>query len=67
MTPAKENTWRALNDKPPIVNSWWCYIGVHKWLRWSRPSKSSSSIYFRQECECVNCGMCKSRKVNNTV
>jgi hypothetical protein len=67
MIPSKENTWRALQDEQPIVNSWWCYIGVHKWTKWDVPTKASSSIFFKQQCECVNCGIFKERKVGNPI
>lgn len=64
MTPAEENTWRALSDAPEIVTSYWCYFGIHKWIKWSAPKKSSSSIFTRQDRHCVHCNKYQERKVD---
>ena len=64
MNAEKENTWRALQDQPPIVSSFWCRLGWHKWTKWTQIKKSSSSIYSRQERECVHCSIYQENKID---
>ena len=63
MTPEKENTFRALMDEPPLATRpVRCWLGWHKWLRWSEPKRSPSSIYVRQNRYCAACNYYDERK-----
>jgi hypothetical protein len=63
MTPEKENTFRALKDEPPLsTQPWRCMIGLHRWLKWSDPQRSSASMYIRQGRFCAACNQYDERK-----
>lgn len=75
MSPEKENTFRALKDEPLLMTSIWCRFGIHKWTRYSEPSKRGTtyvhdSLFSRpgyyaimiQEKRCVNCNIPSHRQ-----
>lgn len=63
----EENTWRALQDKTPLVESRWCQWGFHKWTKWVtlQEEKVFVAVYLgsrlHQRRECVSCGDVEGR------
>lgn len=59
----KENTFRALADKPLVVEGWLCRFGWHRWSKWSDLPPRGNSVYsavLRKVC--VNCNHTKEKK-----
>ena len=61
----KINTWRALQNLPPAVTSFWCRFKLHSWTKWSEPVTPSHSSYTRQYRYCIHCNT-QNRKVERT-
>jgi len=73
MSPEKENTFRALKDEPLLMTSFWCKFGIHKWTRYTEPTKLGTRYrvgmftptgYYHimsQEKRCVNCNITSHR------
>jgi hypothetical protein len=51
----KLNTFRALQELPPVVTSFWCRFGIHNWTKWSDVQSSNSTIWARQHRYCIHC------------
>jgi hypothetical protein len=51
----KTNTWRALQDLPPVVTSFWCRFHWHNWTKWSDVQSSNSTIWAQQHRYCIHC------------
>ena len=49
------NTWRALQELPPAVTSFWCRFNLHTWTKWSNPVQQSHSIFVSQTRCCIHC------------
>ena len=52
----QENTWRALQDEVPLVTSWLCRFGWHRWSQWSEvylPKNGANNIQ-HSHCDCCN-------------
>jgi hypothetical protein len=74
MSPEKENTFRALKDEPLLMTSHWCKFGIHKWTRYTDPTKLGTRYrvsafaptgYYSimiQEKRCVHCNIPSHRK-----
>ena len=58
-----ENTFRALKDEAPLATGRWCWLGLHKWTKWS-------SVLHRREggydidYQIRNCAHCNTFKIN---
>lgn len=58
MSVEKENTFRALADKPLLAKKQWaCMIGLHTWLPWKDPVKNRRGAYDYVE-QFRACGYC---------
>jgi len=63
MSLEAENTFRALKDLPLIeTRPIRCWLGWHKWTKYSDPRRSGGSIYIRQGRYCVACNHYHERK-----
>ena len=40
-----ENTWRSVAEKPLLVKSAWCYLGVHRWTQYNEPRQRREGVY----------------------
>lgn len=58
----KENTFRALADKPLIANRWTCRFGWHRWGHWGDPQKDIVG-HWHQARFCVDCNLYKTTRV----
>jgi len=59
----KENTFRALADKPLVVESWLCRFGWHRWSKWSDlPPRSSNTYSAVLRSVCVNCNCAREKR-----
>jgi hypothetical protein len=61
----KENTVRALQNKPLAVSSWSCRWGWHTWSRWCEPKPDSYRVYQVQESECIHCNTKKVKRLSH--
>jgi NAD-dependent dihydropyrimidine dehydrogenase PreA subunit len=52
----KENTWRALNDLPPIMN-WKCRIGWHRWTTYTIHERNHEFMVPIARSNCASCGL----------
>lgn len=52
----KENTWRALNDLPPIM-TWKCRLGWHRWTTYKIHDRALEYGVPMAKCECADCGL----------
>ena len=64
----KENTFRRLAEKPLLISSFGCYLGIHSWTRWGDPVKKLKPGYefsheIIQERSCRHCNEYSKRKV----
>ena len=62
----KVNTWRALQDLPPAVSSFWCRFNWHTWTKWSDPVTSNYSPYTKQVRYCIHCNTVETKKWQST-
>jgi len=59
----KENTFRALADKPLVVESWLCRFGWHRWSKWNDlPPRGSGQFTTVLRKTCVNCNCTREKK-----
>ncbi len=58
----KLNTFRALQELPPAVTSFWCRFNIHNWTKWGAVESSNSSIWARQHRFCVHCNTVDQKK-----
>ena len=58
-----ENTARLLADKPLLVTSRWCWVGFHKWTKWSVPKHRREGVYEidYQIRDCDSCGIIETK------
>ena len=56
----KINTWRSLQDLPPIVTSFWCRFNWHTWTKWSEVERKS--MWARQHRYCIHCNSVDQKK-----
>lgn len=64
MSVDKENTFRALADKPLLAKSqWWCAFGIHSWLPWKDPvlNKRGTWSFIEQFRRCGYCNKAERR------
>lgn len=56
MNTEQENTWRALQDEPMLIDSFLCRIRWHRWTVWSDPyiPKGGSANIQTSTCACCN-------------
>ena len=58
MSVAKENTFRALADRPLLAKKQWlCAFGIHTWMPWIDPVKNRRGAYDYIE-QFRACGYC---------
>lgn len=58
MNVDKENTFRALSEKPLLARKQWkCACGLHTWLPWKDPIKNRRGTYDYIE-QYRACGFC---------
>lgn len=63
MSLEAENTFRALQNQPLVeTRPIRCWLGWHKWTKYSDPRRSGGSIYIRQGRYCVACNHYHERK-----
>lgn len=69
MDAEKENTFRVLRDQEPLVTSFWCKFGLHRWTKWKQHSMGSVKFFYRHfgrhhvfERQCVHCNYVSRRK-----
>jgi hypothetical protein len=60
----KTNTWRALQELPPAVTSFWCRFNLHSWTKWSEPVSPGHSAFTRQHRYCIHCNTQDRKKWN---
>jgi hypothetical protein len=58
----KLNTFRALQELPPAVTSFWCRFGIHNWTKWSDVQSSNSTIWARQHRYCIHCNSVNEKR-----
>jgi len=58
----KLNTFRALQELPPVVTSFWCRFNWHTWTKWGSVESSNSTIWARQNRFCVHCNTFEQKK-----
>ena len=53
------NTFRLLQDAPPLITRAMCYIGVHKWTMYNPPIEEVRGAYSHctQNRYCAGCGI----------
>lgn len=54
-----ENTWRSVAEKPLLVKSAWCYLGVHRWTQYNEPRQRREGVYvidYQMRC-CASCNL----------
>lgn len=53
------NTFRLLQDSPPLITRAMCYIGVHKWTMYTEPVDEVRGAYTHciQRRYCAGCGI----------
>ena len=61
----KQNTFRALTDKQPLITSFLCYLGIHSWTKWSQPTRKEewSSTYIQTRF-CRHCNLHNTRNTS---
>lgn len=59
------NTLRRLEDKPLLIESRWCIIGLHKWVKWKDPMKFEGK--FIQSRFCIYCNKAQIRKAASAI
>jgi hypothetical protein len=54
-----ENTYRALKDEELLATGRWCWLGLHKWTKWSKPMHRREGGYDidYQARKCDHCGV----------
>jgi hypothetical protein len=54
----EENTFRALRDEAPLATGLFCWAGLHKWTKWSKPLHRREGVYEidYQTRSCAHCG-----------
>lgn len=60
---SKENTFRALANKPLIADRLQCRFGWHRWSKWSDPTKDQLIARWTQSKFCVDCNHFKIVKL----
>lgn len=60
---SKENTFRALANKPLIADRWRCRFGWHRWSQWSDPKRDQVIPGWNQSKFCVDCNRFKLIKL----
>jgi hypothetical protein len=58
----KLNTFRALQELPPAVTSFWCRFNWHNWTKWGPVESSNSTIWARQNRFCIHCNTFEQKK-----
>lgn len=64
MNVEKENTMRALQDKPLLARKqWWCACSIHTWMPWKTPvvNKRGAWTFVEQFRSCGYCGKTQRR------
>ena len=64
MNVEKENTMRALQDKPLLARKqWWCAFSIHTWMPWKMPvvNKRGAWTFVEQFRSCGHCGVTQRR------
>ena len=64
------NTMNILANKPALITSAWCKVGIHNYQKWSKPilrceEGMSSSYQSIQERFCQNCNKHNVRRTRN--
>jgi len=70
MDVEKENTMRALAEKPLFAKrQWWCAFNIHTWLEWSKPVDNKRGAYrmVEQYRVCGCCGKAQRRVLNKEI
>ena len=66
----KENTIRALQEKPLLVTSMWCRVSWHHWTQWTKgqwvKNRYGQSQWI-QTRRCSNCNTQRARTVKGIV
>lgn len=54
-----ENTFRALKDERPLATGRFCWLGFHKWTKYSKPLHRVEGGYDidYQVRNCAHCGL----------
>lgn len=58
-----ENTVRLLADKSPLMTSWKCRLGWHRWTVWGNAIQNKHDHKFRQTRHCDSCRKTEVRRV----
>ena len=64
MNIEKENTMRALQEKPLLAKKqWWCACSIHTWMPWKAPvvNKRGTWTFVEQFRSCGFCGQTQRR------
>ena len=67
MSIDKENTMRALSEKPLLArHQWKCACGLHTWLPWKDPvvNKRGAWIYVEQFRSCGYCNKTQRKVIS---
>jgi hypothetical protein len=61
----EENTFRALKDEPELATGRWCWVGFHKWTKWSKPFHRREGVYEidYQIRHCDHCGEFQTKQL----
>jgi hypothetical protein len=65
MNTDKENTFRALKDEPPLVSSWLCRFGWHRWEQWSNVYLPKNGSHNLQHAYCACCNKLRVHRVKD--
>lgn len=67
MNVEHENTARALRDEPLFATrQWWCRLGIHTWMKWNDPVKTTRGVYtfIEQYRQCGCCGKAQRKELH---
>lgn len=62
----KENTLRMLAEKPILITSVWCYLGIHNWTQWRDDVADSEYSFSTRHYQSKTCAHCNKRIRRNT-
>jgi len=56
MSVNQENLVRILSDKAELeTHPIFCFFGLHRWTKWSKPTPTQDRLYIDQQRLCVHC------------
>ena len=64
------NTFNTLNNRRPLITSFWCFLGWHRWQKWSDVHETNQIGYHTlmetiQDRYCDHCNQYERKRIKN--